>query len=180
MTWARLDDRFHEHRKVKSAWHVDPGAVGLHVVAITYCAGHETDGLVDVEFVREKLPRQRDRDRLIGALVNAGLWEPVDDGWLLHDFLDYNPSKASLDEKRARDAERKARGRRTQSERTPHVVRADTTRSPNGVHAASGGPDPTRPDPTTPSGALTGTHADEHDRAEVKRTIEKSLREAAA
>jgi hypothetical protein len=105
VAWARLDDRFHENRKVKKAWRRCPTAIGLHVMAITYCSGHLTDGLVDIEFVEEKIPKDRDRTAAVAALVDAGLWEPVDDGWRIHDFLEFNPSSEQLAEaKRAKSA----------------------------------------------------------------------------
>lgn len=156
MSWAKFDDRFHEHRKVKRVWRADPSAVGLHVMAVTYCCGHETDGLVDAEFVEEKMPRKADRERAVAALVEAGVWSVVPDGWQVHDYLDYNPSRADLEAKRAADAERKAKGRKTaavrrESERRPVGLFADTSRTPRGVGAASSGPDPTRPDPVPPS-----------------------------
>jgi hypothetical protein len=148
MSWVRLDDRLHDNRKIKRLWLRDRGALALHLMALSYCGGHETDGLVDTEFLTLLAPGKADRDKLTASLVDAGVWVAVADGWQINDFLEYNPSSADLNEKRRKDSERKARGRRTQSERSPDGIRAESAESPEGVRAASGRPVPARPDPT--------------------------------
>lgn len=134
MTWARLDDRFHGNPKVMEAWHKCPGAVGMYVMGITYCAQHETDGFIAEGFVLMLAPQQRDRERFIGCLVDCGLWHTASGGWTVNGYLEFNPSRADLEEKRRKDSERKARGRNSESRRNP-----------NGVHAESARPVPTRP-----------------------------------
>src|SRR5690606_26436261 len=66
----------------------------------------------------------------------------------------YNDSAATLAERRARDAERKRRGRETQqtraSARRPRGHEPDSGGSPPSVQAASDGTHPTRPIPTEP------------------------------
>lgn len=96
MPWARLDDQFHAHPKTRAAWQREPRAVGMHVMAISYCAGLLTDGFIDEHFVGEKLPRPAERRRVTSALVDAGLWEPADGGWLIHDWLDYQESSVEI------------------------------------------------------------------------------------
>jgi hypothetical protein len=176
VSWARLDDRFHDNRKIRRLWRRNVGAVGLHVMAITYCAGNETDGLVDLEFVEERVPQARERDPMVAALVDIGLWVASEDGlsWRIHDYLEFNPSHESLVAKRAADVERKRRGRDTQAEirdssaRNPNGRTSDSKRSPvrilaesegkaSGIRAVSSGPDPTRPlnPPVVPPGGRT-------------------------
>jgi len=111
MTWVKLDDGFDDHPKIRALWMSCPPAVGLHVMALAYCARNLTDGLVHAWYVAEKAPEKKRRDLLIQALENAGLWHPKDDGWELHDFLDYNPPASQVLEKRRVDSERKRRGR---------------------------------------------------------------------
>ena len=48
---------------------------------------------------------------MISTLVDVGLWESTADGYRVHDYLDYHLSAASLGEKRAKDAVRRAKGR---------------------------------------------------------------------
>ena len=53
------------------------------------------------------------RRRAVNALVETGLWVPNGDGWLIHDYLDYNePRELLLERRRAREAKRRGnRGR---------------------------------------------------------------------
>jgi hypothetical protein len=151
MSWAKLDDRFHENPKIRASWLRQASPLGLYVLALTYCAGNETDGFVDNYFVMEKVQNAPLRRKLVDALVEDGLWTAEDGGWRIHDYLDFHPSKAELDEKRAKDSERKARGRangaHAPSKRTPAGIHEESKRSPSGIRAVSNGPDPTRPDP---------------------------------
>lgn len=149
MSWAKFDDRYHQNRKVRAAWRASRAAVGLHAMAITYCAGHETDGLVDHLWIEERLPAAKEREVVLRALTDAGLFHDQGNGsYLVNDYLSFNPSRAELDERRRKDSERKQRGR-------DHRQSPESERSPNGIHAessrnplyASARPDPARPDP---------------------------------
>jgi hypothetical protein len=194
VAWARLDDRFHEHRKVKKAWRCSPASVGLHVMAITYCAGHGTDGLVDVEFVEEKVPKDRDRERMIAALVDAGLWELVDGGWVIHDFLEFNPSRAETDEQRTHvsrvRAEAGRRGGLAKAAKhggNSQVARQQTPSKLPCSNEASSSPDPTRPvnplevgSPSTASddaraGGNGAGHSDEDLAEEASGSLQNAL-----
>lgn len=135
MTWARFDDLYDDNRKIKRAWRRHPRAVGLHAMSITYSSRHETDGLVDLDWLEEKMPKPAEREAVIKALVECGLFEPVDgERFQVHDYTKFNPSRADLESKRKRDADRK---------RNPRGVHAESERSPNGsvedVHADSNG-----------------------------------------
>lgn len=164
MTWSKFDDRYDDNRKVKKAWRNDSAAVGLHAMAITYSSRHETDGIVDLDWLEEKMPNAKARERVVGVLVDAGLFDPIDgDRFQVHDYLDFNPSSVQLDEKRRKDAERKrqrqSRGVQQESEPTPSGIHAESERNPNGVQSESGGqvrtlrtgsvhPSPAQPSPT--------------------------------
>jgi hypothetical protein len=148
VSWAKFDDRYHDNRKVKKAWHAHPRAVGLHAMAITYCAMHETDGLIDAEWLKEKLPAARERTAVLAALVDTGLFEPDEDGgFYVHDYLVFNPERADLEEKRRKDSERKRTTR-------PSGLRAESERSPDGFLAprASAPTPAARPVPSRPVG----------------------------
>lgn len=111
MTWAKLDDSFHSHPKVRAAWYRCPASIGLHVLGITYSADHESDGVVPGWFVAGAFAKPKELQEAVSALIDMGIWERHDEDFLIHDFLDYHPSKADLDKKRERDAERKRRER---------------------------------------------------------------------
>ena len=162
MSWAKFDDRFSSNAKVLKTWHTCPQAIGLYVMAITHCAQHETDGRVDNYFILGLVPASRERQKIIDALIESGLWVAIDtDAYLIPDYLDFNPSRAELDAKRQQDRERRAKGRQTQSDNA--VVRAESERTrsrrdndaqknPSGIRAESQARPmvPSRPDPSRP------------------------------
>lgn len=156
MSWAKLDDRYDDGRKIRQAWHAHPRAVGLHAMAITYCARNETNGRIDDLWLVEKLPVKRDRDVVLQALVEIGLFDRIDGGYEVHDYLDYNDSREVLAERRRRDAERKGRkpppgtrpDRPTESDRSPNGIRAEAERNPDASRAGGSAPAGPRPDPT--------------------------------
>jgi hypothetical protein len=126
MTQVWVDDQLHAHPKARAAWE-EPRALGLHLLAMSYSGGLLTDGFVDEQFVREKIPRSGERARVTRALVSAGLWEAVDGGWRIHDWLEHQESRAKVLDRRRRDRDRKRDrtstpspdGFQTESERIP-------------------------------------------------------------
>lgn len=108
MTWARLDDSFYTHPKIRKAWRCR-ASIGLHVFAIAHAADHSLDGHVATEFVEDQLPDEVEREEAVKALLDAGLWERNGNGFIVHDFLAYNPSRADLTARREADKERKRR-----------------------------------------------------------------------
>lgn len=111
MSWAKLDDNFHSHPKIRAALTRDPGAVALHALAISYSANHETDGHIAEWFPISVFPQERQRQCALDTLAEVGLWHPNGDGYLIHDYLNYNPSKSELEAKRADNRERVRRHR---------------------------------------------------------------------
>jgi hypothetical protein len=105
MPWFRLEDNFHQHPKVARAGNT---AVGLWVRCGTYSAAYLTDGHVPAETAR-----LYGRQREIDTLVEVGLWIPDTNGggYLIRDFLDYNPSAEQVlaDRAAARERQRRAR-----------------------------------------------------------------------
>lgn len=98
MGWGRMDDAFDDHEKVLALLDVDEGiaAIGLWTLCFTWAHRNtrkkgKTPGLLP-----STLPRRfvgaRGKD-LAELLVVAGMWDAVDDGWMIHDFADYLPDK---------------------------------------------------------------------------------------
>lgn len=106
MPWARVDDKLHSHPKVRRAWRCRP-ALGIHLLALSFCMDQGTKGHLTPEWVEDQLPKPAERQRTVDALVEAGLWREIDDGWEVHDFLDWNPSPEDIEARRAADRERK-------------------------------------------------------------------------
>lgn len=104
MTWVKLDDTFPEHSKVIS---LSDKAFRLHVTAICFAAKNETDG----EIPRAALARLGGSPKIAHELHEVGLWETTSrGGWVVHDYLEYNRSRAELEAERQRKAEAGAKG----------------------------------------------------------------------
>jgi hypothetical protein len=141
MAWVRLDDGLPEHRKTLAAG----GDAGwLHVCAIAYCNRNETDGVVPRTII-DRLSDRRTPSRLADRLVAVGLWEVHPEGWLIHDYLEFQPSKAKLADDRRKARERMAKNRGSSGD----VQANDDGSSPY--------PDPSRPVTTTYSSSSVST-----------------------
>jgi hypothetical protein len=116
MSWVRVDDGFSENPKILE---LDDRTFRIHVWALCYCARHLTDGLLVLGVLRgcPLVTRKYTLDRVLGCLVGAGLWEPVEGGYLVHDYLVFNPAAAKVREKRAAAAERQRRWRDNKEKR---------------------------------------------------------------
>jgi len=108
MPWVKLDDRFPSHRKVAL---LSDRAFRLHVSAICWCSENLTDGRIsDRELTL--VAHIRGLKATAKQLEDAGLWDRTDDGWVIHDFLDYNPSREQTLAERKKNAERQEKFRR--------------------------------------------------------------------
>jgi hypothetical protein len=107
MPWVKLDDRFPSHRKVAL---LSDRAFRLHVSAICWCSENLTDGrIADREL--QLVAKIRGIKATAQQLADAGLWDRIDGGWEIHDYLDYNPSRAQVLAERKKNAERQERFR---------------------------------------------------------------------
>lgn len=99
MTWFRIDDQLADHPKVM-ALEDRLAALGLWTMCGTYASKHLTDGFVPHPVaVMYGGPKW---SKLIPDLVRVGLFESVPNGYLLHDYLDYNPSREKISTERAK------------------------------------------------------------------------------
>jgi hypothetical protein len=119
MPWVRFDDQYPIHRKVKP---LSDSEYRWHNEAIFWCARNLTDGYVPAEDVAEVSVVRRPH-KVIPCLVARGLLHetghhcaspqcppaPGGDGWMLHDYWDYQPSKVKVLAERRAKAERQAR-----------------------------------------------------------------------
>lgn len=133
MSWFKIDDKFHSHPKVLEAGNA---AIGLYVRCGAYCAAHLTDGKVP-----KNLAKTYGNLGEIRALLRVGLWVETDDGYEMHDYLEYNPSRLHVVGERDAAKERMARLRSGN-------VRANTKRTNKRTSAT-----PTRPVPQLPTRA---------------------------
>ena len=101
MAWVRIDDGFAEHPKVLR---VGSDAAWLHIAALCHCNRVQTDGVIHAEML-PRLSDKRSPLRLVEKLVAVGMWDVHPDGWAIHDYLDYQPSKEELAARRQVRAE---------------------------------------------------------------------------
>jgi hypothetical protein len=129
MPWVRLDDRFPSHRKVAL---LSDRAFRLHVSAICWCAENLTDGHIS----DRELPlvaHIRAIKVTAKQLEDAGLWDRTDGGWVIHDYLDYNPSREQVIAERKKNAERQERFRRRKAGKPTPPPEGDRNAVSNGV-----------------------------------------------
>ena len=106
MPWVKIEDAFYDHPKVAM---LPPAymlpCVGLHLLVMCYCSRTLTDGFIPEPQIDRlagdltTLLPQGTSAPLVNALLDVGLWEPDPQGragYLVHDFLDYNPSKREV------------------------------------------------------------------------------------
>lgn len=85
MSWVKLDDRFFDNTKIVA---LTAGAKIAYLEGLTYCARELTDGFIPLNKAKVIA-----RPAHVKELTLA-LWEQAEGGYRVHDYLDYNPSKA--------------------------------------------------------------------------------------
>lgn len=103
MTWIRLDDQIAHHPKLIAA---GPVAAWLWVCGNGYCNKYLTDGFIPTSQLRN-LGGVTNPAKWADKLVEVGLWDAVQGGYRVHDYHDYNPTKAQVEDKRKKDRDRK-------------------------------------------------------------------------
>jgi hypothetical protein len=114
MGWVRFDDKAIDHPKFLA---LSASAFRLWFEGMTYSNRHLTDGFIAV--VALKGFRYVSKDR-IAELVAQRLWERSGDGYQVHDYLDWNDDKATVQRKRE-DAKQRAGKSRTHNARALNV-----------------------------------------------------------
>lgn len=134
MSWVRLDDSMPDSVKVEA---LSDAAFRVYVKGICYCSRLLTDGFIPDSKVREFTRGKPSIVKELTAPRSSGpdkeptqLWLRVDDGYVIHDYLEYNPTREKVLTKRAEDSARKARGKKTDSAGT----RARSTSHPIPSH----------------------------------------------
>jgi hypothetical protein len=115
--WVKVDDSFVEHPKVIAAGrHLGVHGLGRVVAvwleALCYTARNLTDGLVPGLVARKFISDRRPLDVLeVMALPDVRLMTKEPAGFRFHDFTHYQPSAATIKDKRARDRARKTQAK---------------------------------------------------------------------
>lgn len=105
MAWFNADDQLHSHPKSRAA---GLEAMGLWVLAGTYCTNHLTDGAVPQWFI-DSWPRGPE---CAAKLCQVGLWEPLEpDGYQFLSWEEYQLTREQVQERKAAAAARKEKWR---------------------------------------------------------------------
>lgn len=158
MTWVKFDDQYPSHRKIAP---LSDRRYRLANEAIFWSSRNLTDGRIRVEELSLIRPRANTADA--ADLVSRGIWHesayecasehcppPGPDGWVIHDYWDYQPSRLKVEQERKAKATRQQRWRTAKS-KGDATVDASTKASRNGNVDASQDalvtPAPSRPAP---------------------------------
>lgn len=181
MSWVRIDDAMPEHPKIVG---LSDTAFRMHISALCHCSRYLTDGVFTERAFRAmtaNVPRSS-RARARKELILARVWVQTrdDDGTLgyeIHDYAEYQPTRAEVLEHRENTAKRVARWRQKTGRGN-----AVTNASSNGVPShpipssplppQSGGTENEDLEPLTPREAGTNPRARNHT-AKAKRAHAK-------
>lgn len=183
MSWVKLDDQARQHPKLIAA---GPEAVCLWACGLMWCNTQKArDGFIPHVMVKVLYPMPR-IEKATAKLVEVGLWEPVEGGFQVHDYHDFQPSAEdaeSLSAKRA--AAGRAGGRRSGEARRSKMTPATEAVSKQvasfcfEANQAANEPRPD-PDPVPIPTESESAHARPRARREVKGTrVPKSCATAA-
>jgi hypothetical protein len=152
MPWVRFDDQFPIHRKVDG---LSDAAFRLHTSAIFWSARNLTDGSVTREDLDGVSARVRTPERFAAECKKRGVWHlgdedcpsekcPADgegdpDGWIIHDYWEFQPSKAQVVADRQAAAKRQAKWRASHNGGSNGVTNGVSASSPSRPPLKGGG-----------------------------------------
>jgi hypothetical protein len=136
-----LDDSWDNCTRVARAGNA---CFGLYVRCGIWVARNLTDGFVPGEIAAGYGSPEQAR-----KLVDVGLWDAVEGGYQMPDYLDRNPTAEKVRERQRADAERKAKWRARRGGRRPSA----------GSHGGTDGRTPDSPAAPKGAGARGALHA---------------------
>jgi hypothetical protein len=173
MPWVRFDDQFTIHRKVDG---LSDAAFRLHASAIFWSARNLTDGFVSREDLDGVTARVRTPARFAAECVRRGVWHdarqlcpsekcpgPVDeDGWIIHDYWQYQFTKEQVVHDREKAAIRQANWRAAHNGGSNAVTNGVSSPSPPRPERKRGGKASPRASPPALSRGARPDDAAEH------------------
>lgn len=123
---ARFDEGTPENHKFESA---GAAASWLWFASVCYSRRTLSDGFIPRYKVATLVANLKQPYKHAEQLVAAGLWEIVEGGYRIHDYFDWNPTKAQVEDYRRKDRDRKQRQHVIQSE-VPRGIQTESERNP--------------------------------------------------
>lgn len=94
MGWVKLDDGFGEHPKIAR---LSDSALALWVASLAYANRNLTDGFIPESVGFGQLRYSGGNTvPFVAELEEIGLWETVEGGWQVHDYLDFQRSRVEI------------------------------------------------------------------------------------
>jgi hypothetical protein len=114
MPWVKLDDHFADHPKILEA---GPVAGFVFIAGLCYANRHLTNGFIPTTAVTSLVKRNGVNVAQISQrLCSVGLWAETTKketrGYQIHDYLEFQPSRASVIKARKTNAKRQAAWRK--------------------------------------------------------------------
>lgn len=160
MPWAKFDDRYPWHRKIRG---LSDAAFRMDVSAVCWCAENLTDGVIEPAFL-SLVSDVRNPRKAAAELVKAGRWHgddhecevcpPVEAGaHVIHDYLVYNPTreKVEKDREQRRKAGEKGGAASGRARSKDEASRFDSAKQTGSETEATAASSPTNPRTRTPT-----------------------------
>jgi len=109
MAWALVDDKYFSNPKITSL----PVPVSyMYLASLAFANGYMTDGIITPPglLIIATQAKIKNAKAAAESLVEAGLWEAVGEGWFIHDYFEYNKSKAFILTEREKKAAAGSKG----------------------------------------------------------------------
>lgn len=171
MAWVKIDDQAPRNAKLLRA---GPAAAWLWVCGIAHCQAHLSEGFIaDVALSMIGVRGAGRARELADRLVACALFDRVDGGYIVHDYLDFNETREeALARKTSLAAKRSVSGRAGGI--ASGVARSNEANRKQRIEAKRS-PDPTRPDlkeppnPLSAKGGITKRELREAGKIRAKR-----------
>lgn len=111
MGWLKVDDKLPRNPKIIAG---DVETSWYYVCALTHCAEQMTDGFIADAAVPVIAPHVQDPRSVADRCCQLGMFRRVDAGYEVPDYLEFNPSRAGVLEKREKDRIRQESHRASQ------------------------------------------------------------------
>lgn len=121
MTWIKLDDRAPRHPKLAS---LTDRAFRWWILGLCYASEFLTNGVLHPVFWKRTPPSARKE------LSSGKLWDWEDPNFLIHDYLEHQASRESVEKERRRNRERRRCDRRDDAGRTSGTTAGSPAEKP--------------------------------------------------
>lgn len=148
--YVQLVNGFYDNDKVRDLVRMGRAdSVGVYCMALSLCGDRLTDGFIPRRAMLSNIGATPEQVR---ALVDEGMLEEVDEGWIIHDYTVHNRTKEQVLHARADAKERKSKSRchatvTSMSQRDSAVTSGQTSEHQNELSKDnSTPPTPSKPD----------------------------------